>query len=358
MVRHLPPPVEMPPLPTGTAVPINVQDMWNRTLHRYSVVLPPEYAPHHAYPLLVVLRAEGRTTEQELTYWAGTPERPGPAQGRGYVVVAPDYAHESQGTYEYAADVHDTVLACINDARRRFRIDSDRIYLAGHGMGADACFDLGMSHPGVFAGVVPMTGVSDRFCMFYRRNAPELAWYVVAGERDPDGLEASARDLNDMMKQGHDVIYCEYKARGVESYYEELPRIFDWMELHRRATPARQWEYKILRHTDNKLRWLELAGLPAKLSEPIVWDPPGSRPRPLTITGNIMPGNTIFVRHQAQETTLWLSPELVDFDERLRVNVNVRQQFNDYLQPDLGALLEDLRLRGDRERLYWARLVL
>ncbi len=365
MVPQLPPPIETVPIPTGTVTPIEVKDAWNRTTQRYSVVLPPEYSPHHRYPLLVVLRAEGSTTEQELIWWAGLPDldKQGPAQRRGYVVIAPEYADEQQGSYAYNFEVHQTVLESINDARRKFRIDSDRIYLAGHGMGADACFDLGMSHPGLFAGVIPIAGVSDRYCMYYRENAPDLAWYVVTGERDGNknglSLDSNARDLNPMMTHGQDIVYVEYKARGYEDYFEETPRIFDWMALHRRSPEPAEWKVRIARHTDTRFHWLQMAGLPEALAQAVVWDPPSRRPQAREITGKIVSsGNTIYVKEPAKEVTIWLSPRLVDFSARLQVHAKSKTVFNDFVAPSLEDMLEDLRVRGDRERLYWAKLTL
>lgn len=359
MAPDLPLPIESPPLVPGAVLPVEVQDSWGVTQQTYSAVLPPEYSPQHRYPLLVVLRPEGKTDEQELVWWAGREDAPGPAQRRGYITIAPNYAAADQETYEYNNEVHQAVLESIRDARKRFRVDSDRIFLAGHGMGADACFDLGMSHPGVFAGVIPICGTTRRYCTFYRRNAPDQAWYVVSGERDADSLvirEEHASDLNDMMKRGQDIVYCEYKARGFESYYEELPRIFEWMQLHRRGLWPDDWTVKVMRHTDTRFYWMEVAGLPASLTEPIVWDPPKRRRPPITIEGRITPGNTVFVKHNAAQTTLWLTPDLIDFNERVRVRANGRQVSNDFVAPDPEALLEALRMTGDRERLVWARL--
>lgn len=364
MIALLPPPsLAQIPQP-GAATPLDVTDEWNQTEQQYVVLLPPEYSPQHRYPLLIVLHAAGSTPEQELTWWAGTAERQGPAQRYGYVTIAPRYAGEQQKAYNYSADAHTAVLECLRDARKRFRIDSDRIYLAGHGMGGDACFDMGMSLPGVFAGVVPMTGVSDRFCMYYRENAPDLAWYVVTGERDGDelglSLDRNARDLNHMMTRGHDVIYCEYKARGIEPYFEETPRLFAWMGLQRRAPLPREWDVKILRPTDNDFYWLHLDGMPDKLASPIVWEPPRLRrvPRPLEVSGKMTAGNAVFLEHSASQATVWLSPDLVKFDERLKIHQKGGQAFNSFVTPSLADLLEDLRVRGDRERLYWAKVEL
>jgi hypothetical protein len=36
--------------------------------------------------------------------------------------------------------------------------------------------------------------------------------------------------------------------------------------------------------------------------------------------------------------------------------VNLKYVLNDYVKPSIKALLSDVRQRGDREWLYWARL--
>ena len=356
LVGNLPLPLEAPPLEPGSVATIDVPTADGETPVRYSIQLPPEYSPQHRYPLLIVLHAEGRTPDYEVAWWGGSADQPGWAQRRGYIVVAPHYAEEKQGKYDYNVNVHDRVLESLCDVRKRFRIDSDRVFLAGHGMGADACFDIGFSHPHVFAGVVPINGFSDRYCNYYFENGPDLAWYVVNGERDRNALEENARELNHMMRHGVDVVYCEYKSRGYETYYEELERIFDWMELHRRATFVREWESEILRHTDADMYWIVPHELPDKLREPIVWDQPRRRIRTMQMEGKATVGNAVYIRHPGRSTTIWLSPELVDFDERVKVSVNGRVKFVGFLQPSIEALLDDLRVRGDREQLYWVRL--
>lgn len=363
MIPRLPPPLASGPAEPGLVQTFDVEDAWQQVRHRYSVVLPPEYSPQHAYPLLVVLHAAGMSPEQALAVWAGDQERLGPAQRFGYVTIAPHYADPQDRSHSYDARSHAAVLDSIHDARRRFRIDSDRVYLTGHGMGGDACFDVAMSHPGVFAGAIPINGVSDRYCMYYRGNAPDLAWYVVGGERDGDerglNLDRNARDLNFMMTRGHNVLYCEYKARGFEMYAEELPRIFQWMAAQRRAPLPRDWDVNILRPSDTSFHWLRVSGLPPRLSEPILWDAtPRRAPRPLTIRGKITLANTIHLEHPGQHSTVWLSPQFVDFDQRIRIHHKGRQSFYDFVTPSLGDLLEDLRVRGDRERLYWAKVEL
>lgn len=376
IVERLPPPLAPRPVPAGQQRTIDVFDAWDEVQQQYTVSLPKEYSPHHEYPLLVVLHAGGMSPAQELTLWAGADGQTGPAQVRGYVTIAPHYAEEGDRTYDYSSEAHAAVLESINDARRRFRIDSDRIFLTGHGMGGDACFDLGMSHPGIFAGVIPINGTVDRYSRYYTRNDPQAAWYVVNGELSGDQrgmtLDLNAPELNEMMRAKQDVLYCEYKKRGFETYFEEFSRIFDWMAVHRRQPqPTRlgvlrggNRGLRLMRPFDTRFHWLEIKGLPEHLSEPIVWGPPRPRvPRPLSVDASVKTAsdrhNAFYIQHPGSQATIWLSPEVVDFDRRIKVTHKGRgNAFFDFVSPDIGVLLEDLRVRGDRQRLYWAKIEL
>lgn len=90
---------------------------------------------------------------------------------------------------------------------------------------------------------------------------------------------------------------------------------------------------------------------------PSTW-PPKRGTRPTQIRGRLYETNKIGVFHQAERTTVWLSPEFVDFDQPLEVELNGRRigPANRTVRPDLGVILEDARTRGDRQRPYWAKV--
>jgi pimeloyl-ACP methyl ester carboxylesterase len=357
MVPQLPPAVEFSQEPVGTVQSFEVPAGPGETIiTRYSVVLPPEYNPARTYPAVVALRAEDRTVEDTLRFWAGTAEQPGAAQRNGYIVIAPDYASPERGDYDYAESAHVIVQRSLCDARRRLSIDSDRVFLSGHGMGGDAAVDLGLAHPDLWAGVIPFTAEIRHAAAFTFRNAPELPWYFVGGERDRDTIKTNATHLVLRMRRGDDVVYCEYKGRGFESYSEELPRIFDWMALYRRQRVDREIDQTVLRGFEDRLGWLKWTEPPATLTRPIAWDG-GKAPRSMPVTARLYEtGLGLNVRHPGRRTTLWLSPELVSYEQPVKIDVNGAAKFNDYVTPDVGALLDDLRDRGDRQMLYWTRL--
>ena len=358
MVGFLPMLEDMAPIPPCTPTRVETISDGAGIPLSYVVILPKEYNTQHTYPLLVVLHGFGKDAESEARWWAGDPEREGHGQRRGFITIAPEYAKPNQTQHEYDLASHRAVLGSIRHAMRTHRIDADRVVLAGHGIGADACFDLGMSHPDVFAGVAPICGKSQQYCMSYWGNATKTSWYVVAGERDRDTVADNMRDLNKYFSKGIDICYSEYKERGFEPYSEELPRLIDWAETVRRKPIPEymDFEVKTLRTFDNHFHWIQAGTFPPELFQPIVWEDRNKKIRDMPISGKITPGGTVYVTHPGKSTTLWFSPGMIDFDERVRVHVNGTEQFNGTLTPSVEALLEDLRLRADRKRLFWARL--
>ena len=332
---------------------------------RYSVLLPLEYRPHRDYPAIVALHATGQPVDNLLRWWGGTADEPLQSQRRGYVVIAPEYTPATQWDDEHQAAAHESVLQSLRDARQRFRLDSNRVFLAGHGMGADAAFDIGMSHPDEFAGIIAVGGTIDDVCKHYWQNGRSLAWYVVCGERDGETFAANAFQLNRMLKNGFDLILAEYIGRGRETYYEEIHKLFDWMDLHKRPQLPTDIDVNILRSTENRFYWIQLDGLPASITQSPSESDSETRRRTVSrmiLEAHIAPGDTdrnvLQIRSGADRHTIWLNPDLIDFEKRVSVRFKGRRQLNDFVRPDMEALLEDLRVRGDRQRLFWTKLEL
>ena len=206
---------------------------------RYFVQLPPEYDPLRHYPTIVTLadagvaranaRLLGRAGEQ-----GKSGERLGQATRHGYIVIAVDWQQPHQLSYDYSAREHHAVLGSLRDACRRFAIDTDRVFLTGHGIGGDAAWDIGLAHPDLWAGVIPIVAVADRYCGRYAKNAEYVAWYVVGGELDGDKMARNARELDRYFKPNTDVTVVEYLGRGYEPFGDEIQRLFDWMGRRRR----------------------------------------------------------------------------------------------------------------------------
>jgi hypothetical protein len=52
---------------------------------------------------------------------------------------------------------------------------------------------------------------------------------------------------------------------------------------------------------------------------------------------------------------LWIPPGKLDLSKRLEVRINGKAVFKGETKATLEDFLEDLRIRGDREQVYWLR---
>jgi acetyl esterase/lipase len=372
LIRSLPPITETPELRSGRVSELTVQEPGRRrdeesTAPRYSVLVPPEYNPHHTYPLIVALHEGGWTPESVLKWWGGSDESPLQAQRHGYIVIAPHYLPPKAGDPLPAAT--ETIVAeCLRDARRRFRVDSDRVFLSGHGRGAEAAFDVAIALPDQFAGVIPISGgllppqsSAPRDSLKLRENARSQSWYIVMGEFDFGLFERHTQMLESLMLNGCDLIVAQYKSRGHETFYSEIHRLFEWMELHRRPAEPSEFEFRSLQTTDVRLHWVRWAdaGLPSSnrvIKQVGAVSKPGA---PIVLRGRILPGETDVKRISLGgrgPITIWLNQGLIDLDKRLQIDVNGQRKFNDFLKPEIEALLEDFRQTGDRQRLHSVRI--
>jgi pimeloyl-ACP methyl ester carboxylesterase len=328
----------------------------------YYVQLPPEYDPYRLYPTIVTLNSAGTTPEQQIDWWAGMPDKKGVRSGQasryGYIVIAPVWTAEHQKQYGYSVQEHTAVLNSLRDACRKFSIDTDRVFLSGHSMGGDAVWDIGLAHPDLWAGVIPVVALADRYCTLYWENAKYVPFYVVEGELDSGRMAKSARDLDRYLRRGFDATVVEYLGRGHEDFYDEILRIFEWMSHFRRNFYPRDFTCESLRTWDNYFWWIEVQGFPPKsVVDPVDWPPPNGT-QPLQIKGTINAKNGINVRTGASQVTVWLSPKMVDFKRRSTITVNGRRLNgpDQMIRPDLRVLLEDVRTRGDRQHPFWARV--
>lgn len=334
----------------------------------YFIQLPPEYDPYRRYPTIVTLHGAFSTPETQIDWWAGQAAEEGPSAGQrqgqatrhGYIVVAPAWARPKQSRYGYSAAEHMAVLNSLRDACRRFAIDTDRVYLTGHSMGGDAAWDLGLAHPDLWAGVIPIAAQADRYCSLYWENGKYVPFYVVSGELDSDKAAKNLGDLNRYFRYGHNITFAEFRGRGHEHFSDEILALFDWMGRYRRDFFPREFSCKTLRPWDNFFWWVEIGDIPSRnIVLPDKW-PPQRGTRPMLVTASVSAANNLRARTGAQRVTLWLTPELLgtNLDSPVDVNINGARLrgLRTMIEADIEVLLEDVRTRGDRQHPFWARV--
>ncbi len=364
IVPTLPPPE--PEANLDTVNPI-VQVAGGRGGPSYLVQLPPEYRHNRTYPVLVVLHEAGQKPLEMLRRWTDA------AAEHGYILIAPDWQPAIAG-YAFSVREHNILLASLHDLRRKYSVDSDRVFLFGQGQGGAMAFDVGLSHPDLFAGVSTMGAHPEMFSERYVRNAQYLPFYVVSGNTVVNTAKALRKCFADEWNsRGYPALWIEYRGRGVEWFGGEVPNIMDWMRTKRRAFPLHKLgsdglggrlgnEFTSMRTTDNRFYWLSTNTIDAdRLNSTAPWKP---GMMPAMLSARIDPStNTIHVVPKGmRQVTVWLGrnsrgENMIDFDKPVTITIAGRAMWSKKpVTPSLETLLEDLYQRGDRQRPYLAKV--
>jgi hypothetical protein len=352
MIPNLPPP-EPPKMPVEGSAEYTADSNHGGRAVKYNVQLPPEYHPSRAWPVLVVLHQTNETPKAAMQRWAAEAAR------NGYILAAPAWQTAPNATYQYSSEEHNSALDMLYDLRRKFQVDSDRVFLAGSASGGSMAFDLGMSHPDQFAGVLPTCGFQGNWGDRYYRNAQYLPYYTVCGDM-AGGLHGEARRLyKDWIIKSFPMIYVEYKGRGIEFYPAEIANSFDWMNRKTRFFPtgevgAAGREFSTMRHEDNRFYWLStdkvMNTMPAKWNASLAAS---------TMSATVLSPNKVDVKtYGLKQITVWFGRGMkTDLSKPLTITVNLRALWSEKMvKPDLKTLLEDFRDRADKQRLYVARV--
>ena len=352
LIKSMKPAYALPPIPANNdTYTLEVPGQPNQANYIYEIIPPLEYDPYRSYPAIVCLHAQGMTPAAEMDWWAGPATangRLGQAARQGYFVIAPHYVGAAQPTYRGTPLEHDIVTRCLRDACRRFNIDTDRVFLSGHSMGGDAAWDIGLSHPDLWAGVIPINGTAQHDpIFFYKQNAATVPFYFVNGELDCGVISKNAVNWDWYFSHNYDVTLVEYLGRGHEHFSDEVIRLFDWMNRKDRAANGRLYpkltKVYTKRATDNYFWSLEIREFKLPKLEAGVQ------------IEQTLNGNSVIIRTPNASISVWLSPDMIDFSKPLNILHNGKNLTGGkQISPQLRTILEDVRTRGDRRHPFWA----
>ena len=327
---------------------------------RYAIQVPPDYHPGRHWPLLVALHGSGETLKDHADKWSKA------AAEHGYILLLPLWELGGpKAGYAYSPKEHDAVLDAIQETKKAFSIDSDKVFLFGYEAGANAAFDIGLSHPDHFAGIMPMSGGSFYFAQAYWRNAQNVPFYVVNGDYAGE-LNAKNRELfTNWAGRSFPMLWVQYKGRGIEWFSGEVPNIMDWMRTKKRLFPLTAMgnsnaggplgtEFRTSRPTDNQFYWLRAEELnPSSQNTGMRYIPsinPASLSGWIDATNNKAYLKTtgctqvkfLICRNTKGESVLRLDKP-ISIQHQLKTIWNQKK-----VEPSLETLLEDQRIRGDR----------
>jgi predicted esterase len=208
----------------------------DNTVQPYRLYIPTKYNARQKWPLVVVLHGMGG---DENSFFAGYARGSIKeiAETRGYLLVCP----KGRGpTSMYLGAAERDVLDVLNEVKRDFNIDENRVYLMGHSMGGYGTWSLAVNHPELFAALAPLAGGGMPQVVAGLKMIAHIPWLVVHGDKDPT---VPVEESRKMVKAGREL--------GIEIKYNEVPggnhgnivvpafkEIFDWFDAHKRQPKA------------------------------------------------------------------------------------------------------------------------
>ena len=209
----------------------------------YRIYVPTSYKAERAYPLIIALHGNGLTEDNFFTgFEALTPKV---AEERGYIVAAPlgyrvDGGYGRNNGSRSAEELpklelsEKDVMHVLDLMKRDYKIDPDRIYLAGHSMGGGGAWYLAPRYPQVWAAIASFAGGGDPATMAGMKHIPQ---FIVHGDADATASVEQSRSM-----------VGEMKRLGVEHQYIEVPGgthggvvapnlrgMFDFFDKHKKA---------------------------------------------------------------------------------------------------------------------------
>jgi predicted esterase len=173
------------------------------TLQPYRLFIPESYDSSKATPLVVALHGMGGDENSIFDSYAnGVMKRE--AERAGFLVVCPK-GRDSASMYRGTAE--QDVLDVLAEVQRAYRVDTSRIYLMGHSMGAYGTWSIAMAHPDLFAALGPISGGGSPAGMSKIHHIPQ---YVVHGDDDRTVPVTNSRMMVEAGKKaGAEIVYVE-----------------------------------------------------------------------------------------------------------------------------------------------------
>lgn len=197
---------------------------------RYLLFLPDGYESDTSkhWPLMLFLHGSGeRGTDIEKVKVNGPPLLIEKGRKYPFIVVSP------QCDNPFGWDPNELYLL-LQDLKKQYRVDPDRVYLTGLSMGGFGSFKLAMDFPREFAAVIPVCGGGDTATAWKLRHMGVWAFH---GAKDnvvmPEQSKRMIREIRKDNPQARLTIYPDaYHDSWTNAYNTDS--LYSWMLSHSR----------------------------------------------------------------------------------------------------------------------------
>jgi len=302
-----------------------------RSLGRYALHVPDTYDGSRAHPLILGLAGGAGDGEKFLPRLARL------VADSDCIVACP----VAGGTMWWHT-AYVIALATLEDVKRRYHVDTNRVYLYGVSNGGNGAWFMGIHYPHLFAAVgsvagCPATG-PGRIDYPYLANLLNLPVHFVHGEKDPNISIKPERKASEILRElEYSFVFKEIPGGGHAVPLGDRKRIIEWLADKRRAPNPAKVRYRKRSSEPRTCYWLHLS----------------KTRRGSYVEAEVRRRREIHIRcANVKQLALYLSHDLVDLDVPIEVNVNGEKQFSRQCVRRPGILLKTARAFRDAGRLY------
>lgn len=204
------------------------------TSYKYITYLPIDYASdsHKKYPLLIFLHGgSARGTDTLDLYDTGPFDQIYKGRNFPFIVVAPQCPkHLRWSTENWFENFY-------YDLIKKFRIDTNRIYLTGESLGGSGTWFLATKYPDKFAAIAPMCGFTSHMDFIDKNidkliNIPIWAFHGKIDNVVP--YEETERIINKLERKNRDLIFTIEPEVGhwINWLAYSNQELYDWFLKH------------------------------------------------------------------------------------------------------------------------------
>jgi predicted peptidase len=198
---------------------------------KYLLYLPADYEKDakKKWPLIMFLHGAGeRGNNLKLVAKHGPPKMIAQGKSFEFIIVSPQCPNDI-----WWPEQTDVLINLLDEIEKKYRVDTERVYLTGLSMGGFGTWTLAARYPQRFAAIAPICGGGERYAGYRLKNVPIWAFHGAKDNVVP--VEKSKEMVEAVRKAGGDAKLTVYPDADHDSWTQTYnnPELYEWFLSHK-----------------------------------------------------------------------------------------------------------------------------